>query len=101
MSCSAALALAQGQSGTATVSIKAQDPYGQTNSAAATVQEAAAPGGSGGGGGAFDLWTLLALGGVLTLRGRVKEGMDETYLRGIGPDAGRRSERTTVAATSG
>jgi hypothetical protein len=66
LSCSAGLAVASGQTGSSTVTITAQDPYGQTAAGTATIQVGAAPGKSGGG--AFDAWTLLALGGLAFVR---------------------------------
>jgi hypothetical protein len=75
----ATLSPASGQSGSATISMSAKDAYGQTGSAAATLQVSAPPGSSGGssggghgGGGAFDLWSLFALGGILSLGKQLK-----------------------------
>jgi hypothetical protein len=73
-SCIATLAPISAQSGMATVTITAQDPYGQTARANASLQVNAPPssGGSGGsgGGGALDLAALAALGGLLLHRQR-------------------------------
>lgn len=69
-SCTATLTLASGQSGTADVTIQAQDPYGQAGTATASVQVAAPPSKSGGGGGALDVWGLVSLAGLLTVRVR-------------------------------
>lgn len=81
--CVATLTTASGQTGTTTITITAQDQYGQTGSGTATLQVNASQQGSsgsagsggstgsgssgGGGGGSLDLWTLLALGSVIKL----------------------------------
>jgi hypothetical protein len=67
--CTAALSPASGQSGTATVTITAQDPYGQATSNTATLQ-VSAPSSHGGGGGSIDLWVLLGLTGLTMGRAR-------------------------------
>jgi hypothetical protein len=81
-SCTATPVLAAGQTGSTTITISAQDPYGQSGAGTAALQVNAPPpppppppppnpsggGGGGGGGGVLDLWLLLGLGG-LTLSG--------------------------------
>jgi hypothetical protein len=61
--CVATLTPASGQSGTATITIAAQDSYGQTGINTATLQVNAPPPppSHGGGGGAVDLWILISL----------------------------------------
>jgi len=69
LKCTATPTAAAGQTGTSTVTIAAQDPYGQTASAMATLVVSAPPSsGGGGGGGAMDLETLLLLSSLLILR---------------------------------
>lgn len=71
MTCSSAVTVAPGATGSATITYTATDPYGQTGTATATVQVNAAPAsGGGGGGGAFDFLTLVALAGLGLLRRR-------------------------------
>jgi hypothetical protein len=75
--CTATPLLAAGQTGSATITISARDPYGQSGAGTAALQVNAPPpppspsaggGGSGGGGGALDLWVLLGLGGLTLIR---------------------------------
>jgi hypothetical protein len=86
--CTATPVPAAGQTGSATITISAQDPYGQTGAGAATLQVNAAPppppppppppspppnpsggaGGGAGGGGVLDLWALLGLAGLTVTR---------------------------------
>jgi hypothetical protein len=89
-SCTATPILAAGQTGSATITISARDPYGQSGAGTATLQVNAPPpppspsGGSGGsGGGVLDLWVLLGLGGL-------------TLTRVIPSGGGRQSARAPV-----
>jgi Subtilase family len=68
LSCSAGLTVASGQSGSSTLTITVQDPYGQKAMGTATVQVNAAPTPSKGGGGALDVFMLVSLGGFAFLR---------------------------------
>ena len=67
LTCSVALALVSGATGSATVSLRVQDDYGQsaTTSAVVDVKVAATPSG---GGGRFGAASLLALAGLGTIR---------------------------------
>lgn len=65
--CTATLAPVSGQTGTATITFSAVDPYAQTGTGTATLQVNAPPSH---GGGALDLWALMTLGGLLARRTR-------------------------------
>jgi Subtilase family len=84
-SCTATPVLAAGQTGSTTITISAQDPYGQGGAGTAALQVNAPPptpppppppppspsgggGGGGGGGGVLDLWVLLGLAGLTVTR---------------------------------
>jgi hypothetical protein len=59
-----------GQAGQATLTVTAQDPYGQSARGTLAVSIAApATSSGGGGGGAFDYWSLLILGLWLAFSG--------------------------------
>jgi hypothetical protein len=72
LACTANLAVAAGQTGTATVTFTVTDPYAQSGAGTASLTVNAPPssGGGGGGGGAVDLGALAALGGLLLHRQR-------------------------------
>jgi hypothetical protein len=65
-SCSASLAIAVGQTGSSTVTLQAQDAYGQKGTATAAIQVNPAPS-PGGGGGSLDLMTLSGLAGLVAI----------------------------------
>jgi hypothetical protein len=66
--CTANLAVASGQTGTATVTFTVTDPYAQSGAGTAAVTVNPPPSSGGGGGGALDLAALAALGGLLLPR---------------------------------
>jgi hypothetical protein len=75
MQCTATVGTADSTGGVESLSINATDGYGQAASAKATfnvTQPSSGGGGSGGGGGAIDLWSLFALGGILSLGKQLK-----------------------------
>jgi hypothetical protein len=68
LSCTANLAVASGQTGTATVSFTVTDPYAQSKAGTASVTVNAPPNSGSGGGGALDVSGLVALAGLLAVR---------------------------------
>jgi Subtilase family len=64
--CTATLTATSGATGSATVTVTATDPYGQAATGTATMQVNPEP--SKGGGGAMNLWAILALGAIATVR---------------------------------
>jgi lysophospholipase L1-like esterase len=69
LACSATIAVTVGQTGSATLTLQAQDAYGQKGTATAAVQVNLAAN-SGGGGGSVDLVALSGLAGLAALRCR-------------------------------
>jgi hypothetical protein len=65
LSCTANLAVAAGQTGTATITFTVTDPYAQSRAGTASVTLNAPPSSGSGSGGALDLAALGALGGSL------------------------------------
>jgi subtilase family protein len=68
LACTANLAVASGQTGTAMVTFTVTDPYAQSGAGTASLTVNAPPSSGGGGGGALDVAALAALGGLLLQR---------------------------------
>jgi Subtilase family len=77
LTCTVSLRPIAGQSGQATLTVIAHDPYGQSAQSTLSVNVAAA--GKSGGGGAFDCWSLIILG--ILLAGSMMQSQSRRLIR--------------------